>query len=177
MLLIKEKIDRESQEHTRLDAKEQLSLPFEIRQKARFVANLDSGQEIGIQIERGHILRDGDKLRAVNGDIIEIKAGNEAVSTIQVKDKKLLARVCYHLGNRHVQLQVESLYCRYLQDHVLDEMVKLLGADVVHEQAPFEPEAGAYAGGHHHAHEDSSIHQSHRPESVDAADIHGFTAL
>lgn len=174
MLLIKEKIDRNSADFAHVQATEVLSLPFEIRQKARFVAKLDSGQEVGLQIERGNILRDGDKLIAIDGTTVQIKAGNEAVSTINVKDEKLIARLCYHLGNRHVQLQVEAGWCRYLQDHVLDEMVELLGAKVTHEKAPFEPEAGAYSGGHGHSHE-SHIHKIETPTSIDAID--GFSSI
>ena len=178
MLLIKEKIDRNSMQFENAQATQILTLPFEIRQKARFVAKLDSGQEVGLQIERGNILRDGDKLIAIDGTIVQIKAGDEAVSTVNIKDEKLIARVCYHLGNRHVQLQVEAGWCRYLQDHVLDEMVELLGAKISHENAPFEPEAGAYAGGHGHSHGDSHkshIHKIETPTSIDAID--GFSPI
>jgi urease accessory protein len=176
MLLAKEKIERDSLEFQQAIVTEHLTLPFEIRQKARFVANLDSGLEIGLQVERGQILRDGDKLRAVDGAVVQINAGDEAVSTVNVIDQKLISRVCYHLGNRHVQLQVEAGWCRYLQDHVLDEMVVLLGAEVTHGEAPFEPEAGAYAGGHkHHNDYDSSVHKVDTPESIN--DIESFTAI
>lgn len=170
MLLIKQKLSRDSVEFAQSDAAYQLVLPFEIRQKARFVAHLsqngESCKEVGLQLERGNILRDGDKVIAENGDIIEVVAGDEAVSTVHCEDAKTLARVCYHLGNRHVPLQVEAGWCRFGQDHVLNEMVELLGAKVVTENAPFEPEAGAYAHGHshsahsHHSHQQSG-HGSH----------------
>jgi len=176
MLLVKNKIERHSTEFKKADATQVLSLPFEVRQKARFVATLNSGLEVGLQIERGHILRNGDKLRAVDGTIIQVEAGDEAVSTVNVQDQKLIARVCYHLGNRHVQLQVESGWCRYLQDHVLDEMVELLGAKVMHENAPFEPESGAYSGGHLHAHNhDDHVHKVDAPKSIAAID--GFSSI
>ncbi len=172
MLLIKEKIERDSAEFTHTVATHWLTLPFDVRQKARFVATLDSGQEVGLQIERGHILRHGDKLTAVDGSVVQINAGDEAVSTVHVKDEKLIARICYHLGNRHVQLQVESGWCRYLQDHVLDEMVELLGGSITHEKAPFEPESGAYAGGHHHGHhrDDDHIHRVETPVAIKEID-------
>jgi len=167
MLLIKQKLSRDSVEFAQSDATYQLVLPFEIRQKARFVAHLikngKNDKEVGLQLERGKILRDGDKLIAENGDIIEVVAGDEAVSTVHCEDTKTLARVCYHLGNRHVPLQVEAGWCRFGQDHVLNEMVELLGAKVVTENAPFEPEAGAYAHGHahsSHSHQQSG-HGSH----------------
>lgn len=150
MLIFQTKINKGSPDSQNIKSSECVYLPFEIRQKARFVAITESGVEVGIQVKRGHILRDGDKLQAEDGTVLEVKAGEEPVSTVKESDEKLLARLCYHLGNRHVQLQVEKGWCRFLQDHVLDEMVELLGATVIHENAPFEPEAGAYAGGHHH---------------------------
>lgn len=149
MRLVKEKLDRDSAEFDAVQAKAQLVLPFEIRQKARFVARLSNADEVGLQLERGKILRGGDKLRTEDGMIIEIVAGDEAVSTVYSDEPKTLARICYHLGNRHVPLQVEVSWCRFLDDHVLNEMVELLGASVVTENAPFEPEAGAYAHGSH----------------------------
>lgn len=133
-----------------------LTLPFEHRQKARLRAELDNGDTVGLQLERGKILRSGDRLKAENGAIIEIIAANETVSTVKTADHVLLSKVCYHLGNRHVPLQISDGWCRYGHDHVLDEMVELLGATVICEQAPFEPEAGAYSGGGHshgHSHE------------------------
>jgi len=161
MLIFRTKLSRDSAEFKSV-SDETVFLPFEIRQKARFVTKANSGKECGIQIERGHILRDGDKLQAEDGTVLEIKAGSETVSTVKETDAKLLARVCYHLGNRHVPLQVEKGWCRFLQDHVLDEMVELLGCSVNHENAPFEPEAGAYsAGGHHHHHDNHRNHHDH----------------
>jgi len=171
MLLIKEKIDRSQEGFANIHAQQTLSLPFEIRQKARFVAKLESGQDVGLQIERGQILRDGDKLKAVDGTIVQVNAASEPVSTVAIDDQKLLSRVCYHLGNRHVSLQVELGWCRYLKDHVLDDMVDLLGAKVTHENAPFEPEAGAYSGGHHHAH----IQPSDMPKTL--SDIDSFSSI
>jgi len=160
MQLVTEKFDRHIVDFEKIKSTRTLTLPFEIRQKARFVASLDNDQEVGIQVERGHILRDGDKLKSEDGTVIKIIAGDESVSTVRTNDQKLLARVCYHLGNRHVPLQVEEGWCRYTHDHVLDEMVALIGAKVISESAPFEPEAGAYAGhGHSHGQSDSHSHE------------------
>ncbi len=148
-------------------ATEVLTLPFDIRQKARFKTRLDSGEDIGVTLPRGKILRGGDKLKTESGTIVEIKAASESVSTVTTTDALLLTRVCYHLGNRHVPLQIGSEgdadFCRYTHDHVLDDMVIGLGAQVVFEQAPFEPESGAYASGHSHAH--SHSHQGEHSHS------------
>ncbi|EEZ39286.1 urease accessory protein UreE [Photobacterium damselae subsp. damselae CIP 102761] len=90
---------------------------------------------------------------AESGETAIIIAAKETVSTVITEDPLLLARVCYHLGNRHVPLQVEQGWCRYQHDHVLDDMVRGLGAQVIVEQEKYQPEPGAYGGttgGHHH---------------------------
>ena len=129
-----------------------LTLPFDLRQKARLRAKLDSGVEVGLQLERGKVLRGGDKLVAEDGYVVQILAAHEPVSTVTAPDNLLLARICYHLGNRHVPLQVADSWCRYLHDHVLDQMVTQLGGVVTFEHAPFEPESGAYHTGKSHSH-------------------------
>jgi urease accessory protein len=128
-------------------AQASLSLPFELRQKSRLKAKLDSGEEIGLILPRGRVLRGGDCLKAENGLIIELKAAQESVSTVTAPNKLTLQKACYHLGNRHVPLQITENWIRYLKDHVLDDMVVSLGLTITHEEAPFEPEVGAY---HHH---------------------------
>lgn len=130
-----------------------LTLPFELRQKSRFGAKLNNGDEVALILPRGHLLRGGNCLRAEDGSVIRIEAANEDVSTVFNKDAKMLARASYHLGNRHVSLQVGDGWVRYQHDHVLDDMVRGLGLEVSFESAPFEPEGGAY-GGHSHGHQD-----------------------
>jgi urease accessory protein len=137
-----------------LAAGEQLVLPFELRQKSRLRAMTAAGTELALLLPRGTVLRHGDRLRAANGLVIEVQAAAEAVTTARSDDAQLLARACYHLGNRHVSLQVGAGWLRYLADHVLDRMVAELGLAVTHEQAPFEPEAGAY---HRHGYAGSGV--------------------
>ncbi len=131
-----------------------LSLPIDSRIKSRLKVTLDDGREAGLFLPRGHILRGGEQLNSECGIIVEIKAAPETVSTIYCDDVLLLTRVAYHLGNRHVPLEVSLGWVRYQHDHVLDEMVEGLGASVTVEKASFEPEGGAYGGrsggGHHH---------------------------
>lgn len=140
-----------------------LVLPFEIRSRSRFRARLADGQEVGVIIDRGQILRGGDHLQADDGRIVIVQAAAETVSTVRTTDARELARAAYHLGNRHVALQVGADWLRYQHDHVLDDMVRGLGLTLIIEQAPFEPEAGAYHGeeishrhgpaqDHHHEH-------------------------
>ncbi|NOX43395.1 MAG: urease accessory protein UreE [Gammaproteobacteria bacterium] len=143
------------------EAQASLTLPYELRQKSRLHTRLDNDKEVGLLLPRGTVLRQGDLLRADNGLIIEIKAANEQVSTARSNNALLLARACYHLGNRHVALQIGDTWLRYLHDHVLDDMVKNLGLELVSEQAPFEPEAGAYHGRlklRSHSHNNSHAH-------------------
>ena len=134
-----------------------LVLPFETRQKARHRARLSTGVEIGIQLPRGTVLRGGDRLRGADGTVVEVVAAPERVSTVRSRELQELARVAYHLGNRHVALEVGDGWVRYLTDHVLDAMVVQLGLPVAHEVEPFEPEAGAY-GGHSHSHAQTHSH-------------------
>lgn len=129
-----------------------LTLPYELRQKSRLRASLDSGEEIGLMLPRGTILRGGDFIQTEDGQKILIQAAKEAVSVAVIHDKTRFARACYHLGNRHVPLQIGDGWLRYLHDHVLDDMLAGLGIETSTEQAPFEPEAGAYGGGHQHHH-------------------------
>jgi urease accessory protein len=137
-------------------AAEKLVLPFELRQKSRLRARLASGREVGLLLERGIVLRGGDLLLAEDGTVIEVVAAPEAVSTVRDSDAMRLARAGYHLGNRHVPVEIGSGWLRYGHDHVLDDMVRGMGLSVVLEQVPFEPEAGAYGHSHSHSHENGS---------------------
>jgi len=138
---------------------EQVTLTFHQREKSRLKVVLPSGEEIGLFLPRGTVLKAGDVLSNDQNQKIEIVAANETVSTVTADDPHLLLRIAYHLGNRHVPLQVEKAWLRYGHDHVLDEMVTLLGGHVAVEQQPLHPESGAYGGGHSHGHEHS--HHSH----------------
>ena len=146
MLNFTERLDSASAHDTTL------TLPFDVRQKSRFRAKLDDGQEVGVILSRGSVLREGDCLRAEQGNVVMIRAAAETVSTVYINDPLLLARTAYHLGNRHVPIQITAEWLRYQHDHVLDDMVRQVGLDVSIEQVPFEPEPGAYSGGHMHHH-------------------------
>ena len=94
-------------------------------------------------------------LRADNGLIVEIRAADEEVAVVSTEDSFLFARACYHLGNRHVPLQIGEGWLRIQRDHVLENMVQSLGLLVSHQLAPFEPESGAYSGQTNHSHSHS----------------------
>lgn len=136
-----------------------LTLPYEQRIKCRLRVTLDDGSDAGIMLERGTALRDGDCITSEDGVTVRVRAAAETVSCVRCADPLLLARACYHLGNRHVPLQIDPGLLRYQHDHVLDDMLRGLDLEVTVEQAPFEPEPGAYSGhGHTHGHEHDREH-------------------
>ncbi|MFT7581743.1 MAG: urease accessory protein [Myxococcota bacterium] len=138
-------------------ADDTLTLPFELRQKSRLRATLGSGKEAAIVLPRGGVLRGGTCLSGESDTVVHVVAAPEDVSEVHTQDPHQLARVAYHLGNRHVPLQIGPGFVRYQHDHVLDDMVRALWLTVGFAEAPFEPEAGAYGGqgnggGHGHGH-------------------------
>ncbi|HEU4351363.1 MAG TPA: urease accessory protein UreE [Burkholderiales bacterium] len=135
-----------------------LTLPFELRQKSRLRARLDNGEEVALILQRGRVLRGGDRVTAADGRELEIVAAPEKLLHIECEG---LARVAYHLGNRHVPLEVGRGFLRIAEDHVLEEMVRGLGARVLHIEAPFEPEAGAYGHRHDEMGHGGKIHDHH----------------
>jgi len=111
---------------------------------------LASGEEMGLFLERGTVLRGGDYLKSNDGRVIRVVAAAETVLKVSCASALELTRAAYHLGNRHVPVEVGDGWLRLGADHVLAEMLRGLGAHIEEEQSPFEPEAGAYGGGHQH---------------------------
>jgi len=139
--------------HTPTRADDTLTLPFELRQKSRLVAHSDGGRQILLQLPRGGVLRHGALLRVSDGSVVEVRAAPESLSVVESENPIELLRAAYHLGNRHVALQIAPRGLRYLHDHVLDDMLIGLGLAPRPLEAPFEPEHGAYgAGAAHHSH-------------------------
>ena len=139
-----------------------LSLGFEDRRRSRQLARLDDGREAAVHLPRGTVLRDGDRLIGEHdaSPVVVVRAAPETLSVAHTTDAHLLARAAYHLGNRHVPLQVAPDNVAYQHDHVLDGMVRELGLTVATEWAPFEPEAGGYRheGSERHGHEHKDEH-------------------
>ena len=136
-------------------ATERLVLPYESRCKSRLRTRLASGEEIGLFLERGTVLRGGDRLQGSDGRIVEVVAAPENLMEARFESPSALARAAYHMGNRHVavQLGIDSDGCGWLRfeaDTVLRDMLHRLQASVAAITAPFEPESGAYAAGHVH---------------------------
>nr|ART35461.1 A284 [uncultured bacterium]ART37349.1 E26 [uncultured bacterium] len=133
-----------------------VTLPFERRARSRQRVVLDDDREALIDLPRGTVLRDGNLLADAQGQVLAVCAAREGVSIARAADPLVLLRGAYHLGNRHIAVQLGPGWVRYLHDHVLDDMLRGLGLDVDFAQLPFEPEAGAYGpgavSGHAHAH-------------------------
>jgi urease accessory protein len=142
----------------------ELVLPFELRQKSRLRTVLSSGEEIGLFLDRGTVLRHGDVLLGDDGRIVRVKAAPEDLLEARCADAAALARVAWHLGNRHAAVQVGDGWIRFATDEVLATMLQGLGATVTAVRAPFEPEGGAYGSGHH----------AHTPEAKHRGIIHDF---
>lgn len=136
---------------------DRLILPFERRQKSRLRTRLESGTEVGLFLERGTVLRDGDFLQTEEGLLIQVAAAVEQVYLVRCASPIELTRAAYHLGNRHVPLEIGDGWLKLKRDEVLRDMLLGLGATVNDAELPFDPEAGAYGGGHTHG------DASHRP--------------
>ncbi|MBV8260944.1 MAG: urease accessory protein UreE [Paraburkholderia sp.] len=132
-----------------------LTLPYDARCKSRFAATLDTGEEVGVVLQRGTVLRDGDLLVADDGGLVRVIAAAENVLRVSASDRLTLTRAAYHLGNRHTPVEVGADELKLEADPVLEDMLKRLGAHVERVQLPFQPESGAYGGGHRHGHDET----------------------
>ena len=121
MLLVQRKLEAPAP-HSAL-----LVLPFELRQKSRLRTQSTTGEEVGLFLPRGEILRNGDFLQAEDGRCVKVTAKPERVLQIGGSDALQLTRIAYHLGNRHVPLQVGQGWLRIANDDVLRQMVEGLG--------------------------------------------------
>src|SRR6476659_7224164 len=143
-------------------------LDFDDRHRRRMAMTGTRGLEFLLDLENAVALRGGDALVLEDGRLIEVVAAPEPLAEIRGNDPHHLVRVAWHLGNRHLPTQITARGLRIRRDHVIEAMVKGLGARVIEIEAPFDPEGGAYAGGgqghaaeadpHRHADHDHSSH-------------------
>jgi urease accessory protein len=134
-----------------------LTLAFDDRCKSRLAATLDNGEEVALVLPRGTVLRDGDMLVADDGGLVRVIAAPQDVLVVHAHDPITLTRAAYHLGNRHTPVEVAAGQLKLEADPVLEDMLKRLGAHVDHATAPFQPETGAYGGGHKHGHDETFV--------------------
>ncbi|HEY0963959.1 MAG TPA: urease accessory protein UreE [Pseudomonadales bacterium] len=126
-------------------------LSHDQRDRGRLRAETSEGREVRIFLERGAPLMIGEVLRSECGRHLSVEGACEELAVASCDDWATFSRACYHLGNRHVKVQIGELWLRMLPDHVLEEMLVQLGMRVAHDRNVFVPEAGAYGnGGHGH---------------------------
>ena len=150
-----------------------VSLDWDTRQKSRFEASDSLGRRLGVFLPRGSVVRGGDVLVAEDGSLVRVDAAPQAVMLVRTCPHHGsafdLTRAAYHLGNRHVQIELQPDHLKIEPDHVLGEMLERMHLIVTQEQAAFEPEAGAYAGGHGHGHDHAGSHgHGHAHDHPDA---------
>jgi urease accessory protein len=143
-----------------------LTLPFELRRKSRLLVKLDSGEEAGLFLPHGTVLSDGDKLVASDGPVVAVIAAAEAIHEVLPTSACSLVRAAYHLGNRHIPVEIAEATLKIERDPVLREMLEQLGAIVRDVTAPFQPEPGAYGGGHRHGSDDDHAEEYALAQSV-----------
>lgn len=149
-----------------------LVLPFGDRSKSRLRAVLDNGEEAAIFLSRGTVLRGGDLLVSADGTFVEVQAAAESVLQVRAGDPHALMRAAYHLGNRHTPVEIGRDYLRLEYDPVLADMLMRLGVQAERAELPFEPEAGAYGGGHKHGH-DATFAEDHAAAQAVFHEHHG----
>lgn len=133
-----------------------VTLSFADRRRSRQRLKLNTGEEVGLALEHGLVLVDGDWLADANGELIMVRAARETVLRITSGSNLQLTRAAYHLGNRHVTLEVGDGYLQLEHDPVLVDMLTQLGGLTLDQvQAAFNPDVGAYGGGHRHGHDES----------------------
>jgi urease accessory protein len=136
-------------------------LEFDDRHRRRLAMTGTRGLDFLLDLAEVIALRGGDALVLEDGRLIEVVAAAEPLLEIRARDAMHLVRIAWHLGNRHLPMQVTAKGLRIRRDHVIEEMVRGLGARVIEIEAPFDPEGGAYAGAghaHDHAHHDHDHH-------------------
>ena len=152
-----------------------VELNWDVRQKSRFDATDSQGRAIGVFLPRGTAVRGGDVLVAEDGSLIRVQSAPQPVLVVKhCSDHGSpfdLLRAAYHLGNRHVQLELQPDHLKLEPDHVLADMLRHMHLIVSEAQAPFEPEGGAYSGGHSHGQHHGHAHE-HKPVEV-KIHVHG----
>jgi urease accessory protein len=158
-----------------------VELDWDVRQKSRFDATDSTGRALGVFLPRGSVVRGGDVLVAEDGSLIVVKAAPQPVMVVRHCTEHGsafdLMRAAYHLGNRHVQLELQSERLLLERDHVLADMLRQMHLLVNDDELPFEPEGGAYAGGGHshagHDHGHDHEHKHDHGSDHDHAHDHG----
>jgi urease accessory protein len=137
-----------------------LTLDFDARHRRRIRLTADQGEDVLLDLPKTVAMADGDGLQLEDGSWLEVRAAAETIVEVRHKDPHQLARLAWHLGNRHLPTEIRDEVLRIRPDHVIEDMLLGFGADLVKVQVPFQPEGGAYGGNghHHHNHGDGGHH-------------------
>ena len=145
-----------------------ITLDWDVRQKSRFESTDSAGRQVGVFLQRGQVVRGGDVLVGEDGSLLQVMAAPQAVLRITHCTAHGtpfdLTRAAYHLGNRHVPIELQADHLKIEPDHVLADMLRSMHLIVNEVSESFEPENGAYGehgGSHHHDHGDTHGHDHH----------------
>ena len=141
--------------------RDQVWIDFDRRHRRRIMLRTAAGHDLLLDLPQAARLRHGDGLMLDDGGIVLVQAQPEPLLDIHAHDAAALVRIAWHLGNRHLPVQLLGAHLRIRRDHVIADMVRTLGGHVLEIEAPFDPEGGAYAGGHAHAHDDDEDGHAH----------------
>jgi urease accessory protein len=135
-----------------------LTLDFEARHRRRFLLTADQGDDILLDLPQAIAMADGDGLQLEDGRWLKVQAAAEDLLEIRHQDPIQLIRIAWHLGNRHLPTEIRDRVLLIRPDHVIEDMLHGLGADLKMVQSAFQPEGGAYGHAHHHKHHDDGEH-------------------
>ncbi len=153
-------------------AVDRVLIDFDRRHRRRIVLPTAAGGSVLVDLAQAARLRDGDGLLLDQGGVVLVQAQPEPLLDIHAHDAAALVRIAWHLGNRHLPVQLLGAHIRIRRDHVIADMVRTLGGHVAEIEAPFDPEAGAYSGGHSHSHAEAHSHSHSVSHSHSSAHTH-----
>ena len=136
-----------------------LTLDFDARHRRRIRLTADEGEDVLLDLSKAVAMADGDGLQLDDGRWLKVQAAAELIVEVRHKDPNQLMRLAWHLGNRHLPTEIQDQVLRIRPDHVIEDMLRRFGADLVNVRATFQPEGGAYSGdGRHHNHDEHGHH-------------------
>jgi urease accessory protein len=140
-----------------------LTLDFDARHRRRIRLTADHGEDVLLDLPKTVAMADGDGLQLDDGTWLRIKAATESIVEVRHEDPHQLARLAWHLGNRHLPTEIRPNALRIRPDHVIEEMLHGFGAELEMVDAPFQPEGGAYGSSHNHGRHrhDNDGHHDH----------------
>ena len=138
--------------------RDQVWIDFDRRHRRRIVLRTAAGHDLLLDLPQAARLRHGDGLLLDDGGVVLVQARPEPLLDIHAHAPAALVRIAWHLGNRHLPVQLLGAHLRIRRDHVIADMVRTLGGHVAEVEAPFDPEGGAYTGGHAHVHDGEKDH-------------------